>query len=203
MAEGARVFSKGQMAGAVVAALAVGFFLGSLVMEFRHQAPASTAGVPAAMEKGASTGQDGAMSPDVKAHIDELEAALAQKPGDQNGWIELGNIYFDAHQAEKSVEAYTKAMSLGPVGPDVLTDLGVMHREAGRPKQALECFNAALKQSPKHEHALYNKGVVQLHDLKDAAGAAATWSELVRVNPEAKTPEGRLVRDLVAELNRQ
>lgn len=202
MAETARTFSKGEFMGGVVAALAVGFFLGSMFMELRQpaQMPMQTMGQAAGqMPAKAGDGHDHAAE---LAHIGELEIATAQKPGDQAQWIELGNLYFDTHQARKSIGAYGKAVALGPVSADVWTDLGIMHREAGEPKKALETFDAALKLDPRHENALYNKGVVQLHDVQDRVGAAATWEKLLQVNPAAKNPEGRPLRSMVDELKK-
>jgi tetratricopeptide (TPR) repeat protein len=100
------------------------------------------------------------------------------------------------------VAAYEKAVALGPVSPDVWTDYGSMLREAGQAQKAVESFDAALKLNPKHQNALFNKGVVQLHDQKDRAGALATWEQLLQVNPEAKNPDGRAVKDMVAELKK-
>lgn len=207
MAEKARSFSKGEFIGGIVAALAVGFFIGSMFMELRlGSQPAGPSGAQVAGQAPASaTGQAGADGQDHSAelaHIAELEIATVRKPGDQAQWIELGNLYFDTHQARKSIGAYEKAVALGPVSPDVWTDLGIMHREAGEAKKAVETFDTALKLDPRHQNALYNKGVVQLHDLKDLAGASATWEKLLAVNPAAKNPEGRSMRALVDELKK-
>jgi tetratricopeptide (TPR) repeat protein len=136
------------------------------------------------------------------ARIKELVAATAASPKDQALWIELGNLYFDTHQAKLSIVAYETALGLGKASADVWTDLGIMQREAGEPKKALNSFDAALAINPRHENALYNKGVVQLHDTADKAGAAATWEKLVGINPGAKTPEGKPLLDILTELKR-
>ena len=207
MAEQARRFSKGELIGAIVAALAVGFFAGSMAMELRQSSQLATQ-MPGQMPvqmSGQLGGQPAAQadaSPELLAQIRDLEIATAAKPGDQGQWVELGNLYFDTHQTQKSIAAYEKALALGRASPDVLTDLGIMQREAGQPGRALKSFDAALALDPRHENALYNRGVVQLHDLRDRVGAAATWERLVAANPGAKTPEGRLVKDLLAELKR-
>lgn len=200
MSDKSRVFSKGELAGAVVAALAVGFFLGSMFMQLRQGAnePPAMSMQQGGPASGMSGGQG--MPPEAAAQIRDLEIATAQKPGDQNAWIELGNLYFDAHQPQRSAAAYEKAVALGPVGPDVWTDYGTMLRELGQAKKAVECFDAALKIDPKHENTLYNKGVVQLHDLNDSAGAKATWQRLLDLNPGAKSPEGRPLREMLAEI---
>lgn len=206
MAEKARTFSKGEFIGGIVAALAVGFFIGSMFMELRlGSQPAGQPAQASASAAAQAPGQAGADGHDHSAelaHIAELEIATMQKPGDQAQWIELGNLYFDTHQARKSIAAYEKAVALGPVSPDVWTDLGIMHREAGEAQKAVETFDTALKLDPRHQNALYNRGVVQLHDLKDLAGAAATWEKLLAVNPAAKNPEGRSMRALVDELKK-
>jgi len=198
MADTARKFSKGELVTAVVIALAVGFFAGTVVMELRQPVAAKVqaeAG-PAAAPEGA------AVSPETQAHITELEIATATKPGDSGLWVELGNLYFDTHQARKSIAAYEKAIALGASSPDVWTDLGIMQREAGLHQKALASFDAALKQDPRHENALYNKGVVLLHDTGDKAGAAKAWGRLLEINPGAKTPDGRPLGGIVTELGR-
>lgn len=202
MAETTRMFSKGEFFGAVVAALAVGFFLGSMFMELRQSAAPSAA--PAARQSGeqAAAPEQPAVSPDLLAQISEMEIATAKKPGDQPGWVALANAYFDAHQPQKAIGAYEKAVGIGPVGPDVWTDFGIMYRQAEQPLKAVQCFDTALKLEPNHQNALFNKGVVQLHDLRDRAGALASWRLLLKVNPGAKDPGGQPVQSLVDQLQK-
>lgn len=200
MAEQARRFSKGEFIGAIVAALAVGFFAGSMAMELR-QSSQMPGQMQAVGQQSQQPGQQ-AVAPELAAQIRDLEIATATKTGDAGLWVELGNLYFDTHQPQKSIAAYEKALALGKADPNVLTDLGIMQREAGEPKAALKSFDAALALDPRHENALYNRGVVQLHDLGDRAGATSSWERLVQANPAAKTPEGRQVKDLLAELKR-
>ena len=195
MADTARKFGKGELITAVVIALAAGFFAGTVVMELRQPAGAR---VQAESAPGAAPEVSGAEA----ARIKELEITLATKPGDSGLWVELGNLYFDTHQAQKSITAYEKAIALGVKSPDVWTDLGIMQREAKLPKEALASFAAALKLNPRHENALYNTGVVLLHDTGDKAGAAEAWGRLLEINPSAKTPDGRPLGGIVAELKK-
>jgi tetratricopeptide (TPR) repeat protein len=201
MAEAARKFSKGELLTALAIALAAGFFAGTVVMELRQPAAARVQAEAAAGAGGAGPSAV-APAPEEAAHIRDLEMATAAKPGDSGQWVELGNLYFDTHQAQKSIVAYEKAIALGVASPDVWTDLGIMQREAGQPQKALASFDAALKLSPRHENALYNKGVVLLHDTGDKAGAAAAWGRLLEINPGAKTPDGRPLSGIVTELKR-
>ncbi|MBU1039485.1 MAG: tetratricopeptide repeat protein [Proteobacteria bacterium] len=197
MADTVRKFGKGELITAVVIALAAGFFAGTVVMELRQpagarvQAEAASGAAPAPEVSGAEA-----------ARISELEISLATKPGDSGLWVELGNLYFDTHQAAKSITAYEKAIALGVKSPDVWTDLGIMQREAELPQKALASFDTALKLNPRHENALYNKGVVLLHDTGDKARAAEAWARLIEINPSAKTPDGRPLAGIVAELKK-
>lgn len=201
MAEKARTFGKGELIAAVLVALAVGFYGGTVFMELKAPAaPKAQAMGQQAMPGG--PGADGHDHAAELARIKELEAATAANPKDQAQWIELGNLYFDTHQAKLSIRAYETALGLGKASPDVWTDLGIMHREDKQPKKALDAFNAALAINPRHENALYNMGVVQLHDTGDKAGAAATWGRLIEINPGAKTPDGRPLSGIVAELKK-
>jgi len=203
MADKARTFGKGELVTAVVIALAAGFFAGTLVMELRAPAAAKVQAGTAGPGPGQSAGQDDGHDHAAElARISELEIATARTPGDQGAWVELANLYFDTHQAQKAIAAYEKGIALGANSPDVWTDLGIMQREAGQPQKALASFDAALKLNVRHENALYNKGVVLLHDTGDKAGAASAWGRLLEVNPNAKTPDGRPLSGIVAELKR-
>jgi tetratricopeptide (TPR) repeat protein len=115
-------------------------------------------------------------------------------------WSQLGHLYFDTGQLEKAIEAYEKSISLNANQPNVLTDLGVMYRRNKNPKKAIEQFNKAIAISPDHEIALYNKGIVLMHDMKDSKGAADAWSQLLILNPDAKTPSGEPLEKMVKQL---
>lgn len=126
-------------------------------------------------------------------NVIEAETKAASNPNDADAWIQLGNLYFDGNQPEKSINAYQKALALNPNNADVLTDMGVMYRTVKKFDKALECFNRAIAINPKHEISRMNKGVVLLHDLNDKPGAIRAWEELVTINPGAKTTEGELL----------
>jgi len=78
--------------------------------------------------------------------------------------------------------------------------MGVMHRRRGEPVEALRAFDKAIEVDPGHQQARFNKGVVLLSDQKDRNGAVKIWQELVEINPSAKAPNGRPIRELIKEL---
>lgn len=124
-------------------------------------------------------------SPQLLARIDQLEKAVAANPKDLPAWIELGNHYFDTHQASKSIAAYDKALALNPKNPDVLTDQGVMYRQAGEFKKALANFEKAAQLDPRHAQSRFNIGIVYAQDLQQPEKAIAAWRKLIETNPES------------------
>ena len=85
-------------------------------------------------------------------------------------WSQLGHLYFDTGQLAPAIEAYRSSLGLDSRQPDVWTDLGVMYRRNGEPQKAIECFDQALNINQHHEIALFNKGVVLMHDLERQQG---------------------------------
>lgn len=134
------------------------------------------------------------------AQIFKLEKTTKENPDDVASWITLGNLYFDTGNHQKAITAYTKALALNPNNANVMTDLGVMYRRNGEPQKAVEAFDKAAKIDSKHETALFNKGIVLMHDLNDLEGAIHAWEALVKRNPAATSPTGQPVKDLVEKL---
>jgi len=129
--------------------------------------------------------------------IEELTDYVRQHPTDQNAWIQLGHQYFDLEQVDDAIEAYEKALAIDPENANVWTDLGVMYRRNDKPEKAVEAFDQAIQIDPKHEISRFNKGIVLFHDLRDEKGALAAWQSLLAINPDAKSPGGQTVKQLV------
>jgi cytochrome c-type biogenesis protein CcmH/NrfG len=140
---------------------------------------------------------------DHTAEIEALRQRTLSNPEDADSWIQLGHLYFDSDQFKEAINAYETALKIKPNNPDVLTDLGVMYRRSGNPKEAIAKFDQAISLDPTHQVSRFNKGVVLMHDLNDAKGAIDTWQQLVELNPDAKAPNGQLVKDLLAQLKTQ
>lgn len=135
--------------------------------------------------------------------IASLELQTQKNPNDAGAWSQLGHAYFDSDQPQKAITAYEKVLELTPSNINVMTDLGVMYRRAQKPEQAIAIFNKVLELEPGHHQARFNKGVVLLNDLNDKQAAIAEWNKLVQLNPEAKTPSGSLVKDIIKQLEGQ
>ncbi|ADH85521.1 tetratricopeptide repeat protein [Desulfurivibrio alkaliphilus] len=140
------------------------------------------------------------LSPEQQRVLSSLEQAVAENPENVQAWTQLGHLYFDTDRYEQAIEAYSRSLELRPDDADVVTDLGVMYRRNGQPELAVTSFRQAIEIDPRHETARFNLGVVLLHDFDDQAGAKEIWSELVELNPVAYAPNGRLVAEMIADL---
>lgn len=200
---------------ALAGGLVVGFFLGWLVGRpgseeggrTASSAPAAAvmpvpslggalpgATLPGAMPGGAPPNAQ------VQGQITQLEAAVLNDPKNHDAWSDLGNLYFDSHQAQKSVDAYARALALRPNDPNVLTDQGVMYRALGQPEKALANFQKAQKLDPNHLQSLFNMGIIYANDLKKPAEAAKVWNQLIAKAPSSD--QATQARQLLGQLKK-
>ena len=175
---------------AILAALIIGFVGGVAYSVYR--APAGNGAQVA----------DQHQQQHVAEVIAQLEKATQDSPKDVATWVQLGHAYFDSGQATKAIAAYTKALELQPGDANVLTDLGVMYHQDNQHQKAIEIFDQVLKANPQHEQARFNKGVVLLTGLNDREAAIAEWKILVKYHPMAAAPSGKMVGDLIDQLEK-
>jgi cytochrome c-type biogenesis protein CcmH/NrfG len=162
-----------------VVALIVGLLGGYLVFSISNASKSQQA-VPAI--------QSGAGSPtDYTQRIAQAEKIVAQDPKNLNAWISLGNDYFDTEQAQKSINAYGKALEIDPNNPNILTDQGVMFKKVGWYDKALANFEKAAKLDPNHLQSLYNAGIVYAVDLKQPEKALPYWSRYLKIDSNSPT----------------
>jgi len=176
----------------VVMALLVGAFVGNTVTMLYMGQRQGGAPAQASATAPAPSGGDAAT-------LARLEQETAAHPTDANAWVDLGNYCFDNGLAEKAVVAYEHALELSPMRADVWSDLGVMYRRTSRFNKAIEAFGQAAKIDPAHTTSRYNMGVVYYFDLNDKANALKIWKGLLADDPQARTPDGRPLADLIGE----
>ena len=131
-------------------------------------APPSAAGVPLV---------------NYQQQINTLEGIVAREPENRNAWVQLGNNFFGSDQPIKAIEAYDKALALGPDDPNVITDQGTMFRRVGWYDRAISNFQRAAELDPNHVQSRYNMGVVFRYDLQDFPSAIAAWESFLALNP--------------------
>lgn len=187
--------SYGQNTLIVVATICflAGFMAGVIVSVIKTTTGIPQAGMPSAAAPPQATPADRTRE------LEALTKETAQNPSNVGAWIDLGNLYFDTNQPQKSIWAYKKALDLQPNNANVWTDMGVMYRRSGQPQEAIKAFDEAMRIDPKHEPSRFNKGIVLLHDINDTNGAIEAWEGLLKVNPFAVAPNGQTVDELVTQ----
>ncbi len=115
--------------------------------------------------------------------IQALEEIVIKEPDNRNAWVQLGHNYFDSNQPMKAIDAYDKALELDGMDPDVLTDQGIMYRQLGWFKKAIDNFSKANKLKPGHTQSLYNIGLVYRDDLHDVQKAKEAWTRYLEIAP--------------------
>ena len=101
--------------------------------------------------------------------------------------ITLANWYYDHQVWPKAIEQYEKTIAQGLDNPDVRTDLGSAFRFSGQPQKALEQYDLAQKQNPRHENSLFNKGGVYASEMKNPAKAIAAWQQYIQRFPSGQS----------------
>ena len=157
-------------------------------------------GTPGSTPTASTNGETQTQNNDTGQAIINLEAEVTANPDNFNNWVHLGHLYYDSNQPEKAIGAYTKSLELHSGDANLYTDLGVMYRRTQQPEKAMEMFNKAIKMDPSHLPSRFNKGIVLMYDLKDSAGAIATWEELLKIDPEAQTANGQHIHELVDQI---
>jgi tetratricopeptide (TPR) repeat protein len=178
----------------VIIALIAGFSGGIVYSAYRNSALLAASSSQATDSAPLSSQQQETL----KTYLQRTKA----NPKDTEAWTNLGHLYFDSGQYDLAVSAYEQSLALDSQRPDIWTDLGVMYRRSGRPEKAAASFDRAIAINPQHHIALFNKGVVMMHDLKDPQGALNAWERLIKIDPQAKTPSGQSIKELIDELKK-
>lgn len=173
-----------------IVGLAVGLVLGVFIgyqagSAVTHGAAPSSAAMPMPPMPQMPPQAPGANA-DLLGRITMNQALVARDPKNVQAWIQLGNDFFDTNQAQKSIEAYGRALELRPNDPNVLTDQGVMYRALGQYDKAIANFEKANRADPAHVQSLFNMGVVYAHDLKQPKKAIEAWNRVIQVAPQSE-----------------
>lgn len=192
-----RYVSRSVFALSLVLALLIGLCIGRYALP---DAPAPAGQKRPLTQEGAASLTDNRQT---LQSIFRHEEDVRKNPDNVEAWEHLGNLYFDAGEPQKAVNAYNRALELKPGNTSVLVDCGVMYRELKEYPKALEYFRKALEIDPKHEHALFNSGIVLYFDLKQKDEGLNAWRELLKVKPDARTPSGEPLSTMIDTLSRQ
>lgn len=129
------------------------------------------------------------------AMVRQLQERIQQNPADADAVLRLANLNFDIANWSRSRDLYLRYLELRPEQPDVLSDLGICHRNLGEFDKALSTFDRALAVAPDHWLSRFNKAIVLGIDLGDYDAAEVVVAELKEIRPDAAELD-RLAQEL-------
>ena len=194
---------------ALMAATALAFVLWPLLRRQARGTPVALAialafGLPVtALALYAWVGTPGALDPanvtaqaPTQLNLDQavvnLEASLAKKPDDVEGWLLLGRARQAMQQTGKSTQAYARALQLAPDNADVLiavaeaSSLDKPDHEIGA--QAYQQLQKAVKIDPNNQRGLWLYGIADFQQ-GNYAQAAKTWETLLSLIDTQANPK--------------
>lgn len=123
--------------------------------------------------------------------IDELRAAVAERPSDPVARTALGNALLEANDLEGAKEAYLEAIALDYLVGDAHYGLGLAEFGRGDFAAALFAFNEVTRLYPERFDGHFNRAVTLARLRRPTEAAAAFREALAQAAPEA-TSDDRL-----------
>lgn len=190
-------------AAALIVGLALGYFVvgaGKAPVSPRGAVPAMAAkpGIPPGGHPVPTMEQMKAMA-DVKAA--PLLEKLKSDPKNAKLLVQLAALYNGTHQFKDASSYYNRALQVDPKNVTTRTDLASSLYYQGDVDGALSELQKALKYSPNDVNALFNLGMIKFKGKDDAAGAIASWQQLLKSHPDLDRKA--TVEQLIAEANQK
>lgn len=116
--------------------------------------------------------------------LEELRAALAIDANSAQAYGMLGLVYMELGEQTRAEDGFRQALKIAPEESDLLNNYGWFLCQTGRPDQALEQFQAALK-NPLYAtpaRPLHNAGICSLR-IGDQVGAESFFLRSFQLDP--------------------
>jgi hypothetical protein len=122
-----------------------------------------------------------------RARIQVVEAAIVDNPSAAN-LEELGELYWDEKQYEKSREAFDRAIGARSDSPHSFYRRGLCLMELGRPAEAAPDFELVVRADPKFDFYRAELKLAEAYAATGRAEEAAAWfADVVQHSDEPET----------------
>ncbi len=132
-----------------------------------------------------------------------LLTKLRTTPKDASLLIQIGNTYRSAHQFKEASDYYGKSLQIDPKNVAIRTEMASCLYYTGDVDGALQQLHQAVQTDPTDANSLFNLGLIEWKEKKDAAGAMAAWKQLLKSNPNLAAEKKSQVEKLMAEVKQQ
>lgn len=166
----------------IVLGLISGFFLQQVISE---RQPARRIAGQALSESpaGGAAAQGAPGGEAAMAAIQQLRQQVEANPNDADAVLALANMNYDVQSWQRARELYEHYLELRPGDANVMTDLGIVHRNLGDATRALELFRRAKETDARHWQSRFNEVIVLAFDLRQFEEAETVLAELDRLQP--------------------
>ena len=159
--------------------------LGVLVMTAGCKGDGADQQSPPAMQPPMqSEGGTGGVDAFIQKKLDEAQRKVNEEPDNIEHLRSLGGLYFDVGRYIEASETYRKILEKNPNDLDAKVAKGRAYWKIGNGDQAVKAFRETLGADPDHADALYNLGMLLLHDRQNMQEAVQYWGHLVEVAPQ-------------------
>ncbi len=186
--------------------LAVGLTAGVLFRGYQLSASSrptsanASAGKPSIVGPPISGGRAHSLG-EMKQMADTQAAPLLEKlksdPNNSALLSQVGSIYHTTHQFQQAAAYYDKAVQADPRNVALRTKLASSLYRSGDADGALKELNQALRFDPNDANALFDLGIIKLHEKQDGKGALAAWRQLLKANPQLSAERKATVQKLI------
>ncbi len=113
------------------------------------------------------------------------QEAVRRKPGFRPAWVGLGRILTKAgaSNSQRALDAFRRALGLGPEDATILNDLGLVCLQQGRIAEAVQALQKAVAADPGDPQASNNLGSA-LQQTGDTAAAEQAYRNAIRTQPD-------------------
>jgi len=125
---------------------------------------------------------------------------LKSDPKNSSLLIQVGSLYQASHQFKEAAAYYDKALKIDPKNVALRTEFASCLYYDGRVDEAIQQLNQSLQYSPNDATSLFNLGAIKWREKHDAAGALATWQQLLKTNPQLDADRKANVEHLMQEV---
>lgn len=138
-------------------------------------------------------------APDLRQAASALEARLADRPNDVDGWSLLARTWQELGEFAKARDAWATVYAQRQDDPEVLADYAQALALSSDPRSLLgqprELLERALALAPDHPRALWLYGYAQ-RQAGDLAGTLDTWAKLQTQMPAGSPEAASLVQQV-------